>query len=121
MQKNENIVRYTAAEIDEMLARGEDQTNWAYVDSLTDEQIEASIDREEEGEPDWDSARAGIPGPSERVTMQIDEDIVAWFRTAVKGTGLGFKTLMNEALREYMEARREQSAPVETGSARRAG
>ena len=29
MEKNEHIVRYTAAELDEMLRRGEDLTNWA--------------------------------------------------------------------------------------------
>ncbi|MDQ3693331.1 MAG: BrnA antitoxin family protein [Chloroflexota bacterium] len=121
MQKNEHIVRYTAAELDEIRARGEDLTDWAYVDSLTDEQIEASIDREEEGEPDWDNTRAGIPGPQQRVSMMVDDDIVAWFRTEVAGTGLGFKTRMNDALREYMEARRQPPAPVEAGSARRTG
>ncbi|MDQ3693329.1 MAG: BrnA antitoxin family protein [Chloroflexota bacterium] len=120
MQKNENIVRYTAAELDELLARGEDETNWARVDALTEAELEASIDWEEEGEPDWDSTRAGLPGPHQRLTILIDDDIIAWFR-AEAGTGLGFKTRMNDALREYMEARRQQPAPATTGSGRHSG
>ncbi len=121
MQKNEPIVRYTAAELDEMLARGEDQTDWAYVSSLTEDELEASIDPAEEGEPDWDNTQAGIPGPQQRVSLLVDDAVVAWFRAEVAGTGLGFKTRMNEVLREYMEARREPAEPVEAGSARRAG
>jgi hypothetical protein len=48
------IVRYTAAEIDAMIARGESRTDWERLRSLTDEELEASIDVEEEGEFDWD-------------------------------------------------------------------
>ncbi len=121
MEKNENIVRYTAAELREMRARGQSQTNWAYVDSLTEDELEASIDWGEEGVPDPDSIRAGIPGPGEHINMLIDDDIVTWFRAEVAGTGLGFKTRMNDALREYMEARRQQPTAVEAGSAHRAG
>jgi hypothetical protein len=45
----ERIVRYTADEIDEMIRRGESRTDWAYVDALTEEELEASIDFEDEG------------------------------------------------------------------------
>ncbi len=121
MRNEENIVRYTMDELRSMRARGESQTDWAYIDALTDEALEASIDWDDEGEFDPDSARAGIPGPQEHVSLWVDDDIVAWFRTAVEGTGLGYKTRMNEVLREYMEARREHPAPVETVAAQRPG
>ncbi|MBA2519987.1 MAG: BrnA antitoxin family protein [Chloroflexia bacterium] len=121
MQTEENIVSYTMDEVKAMNARGESQSNWAYVDALTDEELEASIDWEEEGVPDYDSARPDIPGPHQRLAMLIDDDIIAWFRAEVAGTGLGFKTRMNEVLREYMENRREASRPATTGAARRAG
>ena len=49
MQNGERIVRYTADELDEMLRRGESQTDWARVDAMTEEELEASIDHEEEG------------------------------------------------------------------------
>lgn len=63
MQENERIVRYTADELDEMLRRGESQTDWARVDAMTVEELEASIDHDEEGEIDWSTIQAGIPGP----------------------------------------------------------
>jgi hypothetical protein len=61
MQQSERIVRYTAAERDEKLARGDDQTNCAYVDALTEEELEASIDWEDEGEFDLSNAFTGLP------------------------------------------------------------
>ncbi len=64
MQKSEHIVRYTADELDEMLARGESRTDWARVDAMSEEELEASIDRAEEGEFDWTTVQIGIPGPS---------------------------------------------------------
>ena len=57
------IVRYTAEEIDEMLARGEDRTDWERLRSLTDEEVEASIDFDEEGEFDCDTARVSTSPP----------------------------------------------------------
>ena len=53
MAKKENIVRYTAEEIDAMIARGEDRTDWARVEATTEEEIEADI----ASDPDWQ----GIP------------------------------------------------------------
>jgi uncharacterized protein (DUF4415 family) len=121
MENDENTVSYTAAELDEMLARGEDKTNWDRLRSMTEEELEASIDWEEEGEWDLDSARGDIPGPQQQIIFWVDEDIVAWFRSEVEGTGLGYKTRMNEVLREYMEGRQKRPESVEAGSARRAG
>ena len=63
MTKTERLVQYTAAEIDAMLARGEDRTDWERLRKLTDEEVEASIDFEEEGEFDWDTARVSTSPP----------------------------------------------------------
>ncbi len=52
MQKSKGIVRYTADELDEMLRRGKDRTDWARVDALTEEELEAAIDHDE-GTFDW--------------------------------------------------------------------
>ena len=56
-------VRYTAEEIDEMLRRGESQTDWARVDAMTEDELEASIDHDDEGEFDWSTVQVGIPAP----------------------------------------------------------
>lgn len=100
IQKSKRTVRYTAEELDEMLARGEDQTDWERVRALTHEEIEASIDFEEEGVSDWATAQKGLPRPGEFVSLYIDADILAWF----KAQGyVGYKARMNDALRAYIE------------------
>ncbi|MGI8475770.1 MAG: hypothetical protein ACR2OO_05305 [Thermomicrobiales bacterium] len=46
-----------------MLLRGEDQSDWPRVRAMTEEELEASIDAEDEGEFDWSRVQVGIPGP----------------------------------------------------------
>ena len=46
-----------------------------------------------------------------RITIRLDEDILAWFRDQVGGGGVGYQTLINRALREYVAGDRE---PLET-------
>ena len=121
MGDKERIVSYTAEEIDEMIARGEDQTDWERVRNMTDEEVEASIDLEEEGEFDWSTVyvRTGSPGKTQ-LTIRIDADVLAWF----KAQGAGYQTRMNEVLRSYVEAQRSTSAsdddPTGEGGKRKA-
>jgi hypothetical protein len=81
-ESDERMVRYTAAEIDAMLARGESETDWERVKNLTDEEIESSIDFEEEGEFDWDVVY--LVRDLERieaiVTFRCDFDLFEWFQ-----------------------------------------
>jgi metal-responsive CopG/Arc/MetJ family transcriptional regulator len=47
------------------------------------------------------------PGKT-RITIRIDDDILNWFREHVHVTGGGnYQTLINQALREYVQSRRE--------------
>jgi uncharacterized protein (DUF4415 family) len=108
MQKQETIVRYTAEELDEMLRRGESQTDWARVDAMTEEELEASIDHEEEGEFDWSTVQVGIPGPKQQLTVRFDADVIDWF----KAQGTGYQTRMNAVLRSYVEAQKKRAAPM---------
>jgi len=106
MARNERIVRYTAAEIDQMLARGEDQTDYARLDAMTDDELEASIDFEDEGEFDWSKAYPGLPPmePKQQLTVRFDRDIVDWF----KSQGSGYQTKMNAVLRNFMLAQQKE-------------
>jgi hypothetical protein len=54
MAKQEPIVRYTLSQIREMIARGEDRTDWAAVDRKTGADVESDI----ASDPDSD---AGTP------------------------------------------------------------
>jgi uncharacterized protein (DUF4415 family) len=111
MQKSERIVRYTEQEIDEMLARGEDRTDWARVDAMTEEELEASIDKEEEGEIDWSTVYVGIPPLKQQLTVRLDADIIDWF----KAQGRGYQTRMNAVLRAYVDAQTKRELSTKSG------
>ena len=101
MQRSEHIVRYTAAELDEKLARGEDQTNWAYVDALTEEELEASIDWEDEGKFDLSQGYAHrFPAVIRTTTVDLDDAIVTWFEAG----GADPLIRIRCALRDYVDA-----------------
>ena len=43
-----------------------------------------------------------------RITIRLDEDVVAWFRDQVEHAGGGnYQTLINEALRQYVRNAQE--------------
>lgn len=47
-----------------------------------------------------------VPAGKERITIRLDSDIVNWFRDAVDSAGGGnYQTLMNDALRAYMDGK----------------
>jgi len=56
---------------------------------------------------------AVVPAPKgkTRITIRIDDDILDWFRGEVEAAGGGnYQTLINEALREYLN---QQQQPLE--------
>lgn len=64
---------------------------------------------------DFRRARRGavvaVPRGKTRITIRIDTDVLDWFRAQVHAAGGGnYQTLMNRALREWVENRRE---PIE--------
>jgi uncharacterized protein (DUF4415 family) len=45
-----------------------------------------------------------LPPTKDRVTIRLDKDILAWFKRRVHEQGGGnYQTLINEALREYIQ------------------
>ena len=105
MKRRADTVRYTAEEIDEMLAHGESRTDWAAVKAMTEEELEASIaaDPDDVHEPiDWTLAVKGIPPQKRDIHIRLDEDVLDWFRQ----TGRGYQTRINNVLRAFMESRK---------------
>ena len=108
MEKNERIVRYTAEELDEMVRRGEDRTDWARLDAMTPEEIEANVDAEDEGNFEYDNPDnyiIGTPLPLRDVTLRIDGDILDWFAAHAKR---GLDRDVNQVLRRHVEGRKRQ-------------
>ncbi|CUX10929.1 MULTISPECIES: BrnA antitoxin family protein [Rhizobium/Agrobacterium group] len=104
----ERIVRYSLDEIREKIARGEDRTDWARVDAMTDE----DIDRAMRDDPDWagfediDWAKAEVvfPTPKQSISIRVDQDVVDFF----KSTGKGYQTRMNAVLRHYVHEQKKR-------------
>ena len=63
-------------------------------------------------EYDFSKAKRGpvisVPKGKTRITIRLDEDILAWFRHQVDQAGGGnYQTLINEALRQHIRRARE--------------
>jgi Arc/MetJ family transcription regulator len=51
---------------------------------------------------------AAATGKKTRITIRIDDDLLDWFRQQVDDAGGGnYQTMLNEALRSYVESKRE--------------
>lgn len=108
LECSEQILHYTSVELSAMRERGEDSPDWARVEALTDEEIEASIDFDEVGKFDWSEVSIGMPtGNKQQLTMRLDPEIVQWF----KKHGPGYQTRMNAVLRSYVEAKKAAAKP----------
>ena len=82
MTSETNIVRHTVEQIEEMIRRGEDRTDWERVRNMTDEEIEANIDREDEGYFDLSQGypTSGLPlGRRDSSQPRVEAEILAWF------------------------------------------
>jgi uncharacterized protein (DUF4415 family) len=108
MRKSRRIVRYTQTEIEEKIARGEDRTDWARVDAMSETELEAAI----ASDPDADigpiersRGYAEIPSPKEALDLQLDAGVLDWF----KSQGRDYRARINAVLRAYVEHQRERS------------
>lgn len=65
-----------------------------------------------EAEYDFSQGKRGaidpIPPGKTRITIQLDDEVLAWFREQVHLAGGGnYQTLINEALHQYIQQSRE--------------
>jgi uncharacterized protein (DUF4415 family) len=103
-ETKERITRVTLEEA----RRLKDETDYARLDAMTDEDIARAVAADPDAallDIDWSKARLVLPPGKQNVTLRIDRDVLAWFRS----TGKGFHTRMNAVLRAYMEAHRPGS------------
>lgn len=109
MRKKGNIVSYSLEELKEMVARGEDRTDWSRIDEMTGDKLEELIanDPDEITDLDWSKAIIGIPPPKDPVNIRVDRDVLQWFR----GKGKGYQTMMNNVLRAYFQVQQFNDPP----------
>ena len=87
--------------------RMKDETDYARLDAMTDEDIAKAVAEDPDAAPldiDWTKARLVLPPGKENMILRVDRDVLAWFRAS----GKGFHTRMNAVLRAYMEANKRQ-------------
>jgi uncharacterized protein (DUF4415 family) len=101
--KNEpHIVRYTREELEQLPS----ESDWARIEAMTEEEIEAAArsDPDWEGllDIDWSDAVLVMPRRKEAISIRLDEDVLAYF----KALGAGYQTRINAVLRHFVEQAR---------------
>lgn len=85
------------------------KTDWKYLDSLKDEDIDLSDIPEASPEMFARAiVRRGLKpvGPKKLLTLRIDQDVVEWYQRQ----GRGYQTRINSLLRAYMEEHQRKTA-----------
>ncbi len=86
-----------------------DETDYARLDAMTDDDIADAVADDPDAAPldlDWTQARLTLPPGKDVITLRLDRDVLEWFRAQ----GKGYQTRMNQVLRAFYEARRNQLA-----------
>ena len=78
------------------------ETDWARIDSLTDDEIDTS-DIPPLGDEFFARAHWRMPRKKTAVTLSVDDDVLKWFESQ----GAEFQKRINAALRIYAEAHQE--------------
>jgi uncharacterized protein (DUF4415 family) len=91
---------------DGRLERARSRTDWARLNAMTDEEVEASIaddpDWAEFKDIDWSKAVLVIPAKKKAISIRVDEDVLDFF----KKDGEGYQRRINAVLRSYMDQKK---------------
>ncbi len=100
MRRRGNTVIYTDQELKEMVERGEDRTDWERVLAMTDEEVEANADSDEDSQGDWVPVDDALAEVAKHFMGQFDEEVINWFADH----GPDYVLRMNEVLRAYIRS-----------------
>jgi uncharacterized protein (DUF4415 family) len=89
---------------DGRLERRKSLTDWARLDALTDEEIEASIKDDPDWSDDWNWGEAVLVVPPRKtaISIRVDNDVLDYF----KHEGDGYQRRINAVLRSYMQQKK---------------
>ncbi len=86
----------------------EDLTDWALLREMSDEEVDARAAADPDAQPTdpdfWKGARVTLPPGKTRVFLDLDDDVLAWF----KAHGRAYGQRMNEALRAFVEQQQRE-------------
>ena len=91
---------------DGRLERRKSETDWATLDALTDEEIEASIKNDPDWSDDWNwgDAVLVIPPKKKAISIRVDEDVLDYF----KHEGAGYQRRINAVLRSFVQQKKSK-------------
>ena len=85
------------------------ETIWRRVDAMTGDEIESAAAADPDAQPTdvdfWRTATVIMPRQKVPVSLRLDPEIVAWF----KSHGKGYQSRMNAVLRSFMNAHKDQA------------
>ena len=87
MRKDTSTRSYAADELKAMRRRGEDRTDWAELDAMTEADLERAIAEDEDErdlEPDWTRAELVIPRPRQSIHLRLEPEVVDFFKAGGK-------------------------------------
>jgi uncharacterized protein (DUF4415 family) len=103
MERDKNIKRFSAAELEDLRARGASCTDLARVRAKTEAELERDIDSDRDFKDvpaDWfETAEAVTPTRKQLLSLRLDADVIEWF----KQRGPGYQTRINAVLRAFVE------------------
>jgi uncharacterized protein (DUF4415 family) len=94
-KRSENIVSFTASELEARLKRGETASDWKKAASHPLPDGSDPDDAMEEIE--WATTELPMPRPKVHASLRLDADMLEWF----KSQGRGYQTKINAVLRSY--------------------
>ena len=84
----------------------EDLTDWKLLREMSDEEVNARAADDPDAQPTdaefWKDAKVTLPPGKTRVFIDLDDDVLAWF----KAQGRAYGHRMSEALRAFVEQQR---------------
>lgn len=97
-RKSGHIVKYSAAELRAMEKRGENKTDWK---AAAKKPLPDGSDPDDAMDDDinWVITELPTRRRKDHMTLRIDSDVLAWFRTL----GKGYQSRINAILRRYYE------------------
>lgn len=105
--KKENTSRFSADQIRREVTEGKTQTDWARVESMSDDEILQSMKDDPNWSDfidlDWSKASIVYPVTKSAISIRLDDDVIDFF----KSDGKGYQSRINAVLRHFMTEKKQ--------------
>jgi uncharacterized protein (DUF4415 family) len=113
MENENDIKRFSIAELEGLRARGDSKTDLARVRAKSEAELDRDIANDHDFRDipeEWNvAAEALMPSSKKLVSLRLDPEVINWF----KEQGPGYQTRMNAVLRAFVDrnGKKRSSSP----------